>query len=183
MLRKTNAKFIFSGATIASIVVAPNLSGKYRRNISETSIYVWGKQVHRRGIRCSKLRLYKTEMRSGPATQTAFAMRESHRCLPRSERFRSGDVANACPFPALSCGGCTRARKRDCIRSRGWSQSRHARPFLRRPQRPVAHNAFTFRKPQQSVPCIAQADRLACRSRALRSVHQAFRSASDKLSG
>ena len=98
-------------------------------------------------------------------------------------RFRSGDVANACPFPALSCGGCTRARKRDCIRSRGWSQSRHARPFLRRPQRPVAHNAFTFREPQQSVPCIAQADHLACRSRALRSVHQAFRSASDKLSG
>ena len=182
MLRKTNAKFIFSGATIASIVVAPSLSGKYRRNISETTIYN-AKTGARRGIRRSKLRIYKTEMRSGPATQTAFAMRESHRCLPRSERFRSGVVANACPFPALSCGGCTRARKRDCIRSRGWSQSRHARPFLRRPQRPVAHNAFTFREPQQSVPCIAQADRLACRSRALRSVHQAFRSASDKLSG
>ena len=41
----------------------------------------------RRGIRRSKLRLYKTEMRSGPATQTAFAMRESHRCLPRSVPF------------------------------------------------------------------------------------------------
>jgi len=124
----------------------------------------------------------KTEMRSGPATQTAFAMRESHRCLPRSVPFPFWRCCQR-PFPTLSCGGCTRARKRDCIRSRGWSQSRHARPFLRRPQRPVAHNAFTFREPQQSVPCIAQADRLACRSRALRSVHQAFRSASDKLSG
>ena len=34
----------------------------------------------------------KTEMRSGPATQTAFAMRESHRCLPR-----------CVPFPFWRC--------------------------------------------------------------------------------
>jgi hypothetical protein len=32
----------------------------------------------------------KTEMRSGPATQTAFAMREFHHCLPRSVPFRFG---------------------------------------------------------------------------------------------
>ena len=34
----------------------------------------------------------------------------------------------------------------------GWLQSRHARPFLRRPQRPGARNAFTFGEPQQFVP-------------------------------
>ena len=45
-----------------------------------------------------------------------------------------------------------RARKRGCLRSRGWLQSRHAEPFLRRPQRPGARNAFTFGEPQQFVP-------------------------------
>jgi len=47
-------------------------------------------------------------MRSGPATQTAFAMRESHRCLAA---LRTATVPalldNACPATALSCGGAS----------------------------------------------------------------------------
>ena len=135
-----------------------------------------------RGIRRSKLRLYKKEMRSGPATQTAFAMRESRRCLPRSVPFPCWRCCQHLPVSGSKLRRCICARRRACIRSRGWLQSRHAEPFLRRPQRPVAHNAFTFREPQQFISCIAQADHPACRSRAFRSVHQASRSASDKLS-
>ena len=77
-------------------------------------------------------------MRSGPATQTAFACvnltaAPARAHLPASEENQlSATVAH--PHSKVQLHPHRACR----------SQSRHARPFLRRPQRPGARNAFTF---------------------------------------
>ncbi len=90
-------------------------------------------------------------MRSRPATRTAFAKRESHCSLTPQRACRSSAARPALSKRRLA----TFHRNRPALRSaiallvprvyRVYrSQSRRARPFLRRPQRPGTHNAFTF---------------------------------------
>ena len=76
-------------------------------------------------------------MRSGPATRTAFAMRESHGCP--SPRFSAGPPETFCNVPSkptLSSGSAS-APKCSRIRIAPASRSLAMRDrFLRRPQRP-----------------------------------------------
>src|SRR5947209_5458573 len=91
-------------------------------------------------------------MRSGPATQTAFAMREflaawsALSCQNGRDVFQRGNNFGCqlrCAFALESAVAAYRA---------GWLRSRHARPFLRRPQRPGAHDAFTLWEPLGNSP-------------------------------
>jgi len=76
-------------------------------------------------------------MRPGPATRTAFAMRGSHGCP--SPRFSASLAETFCNVP-FSADSQQQRRIHTEVQSHpnraDRSQSRHARPFLRRPQRP-----------------------------------------------
>src|SRR5579885_2391875 len=89
-------------------------------------------------------------MRSGPATRTAFAKHESHRPLTPQKACQSSQWIQLCRNAAWQ-----RSSKPVNLRTaialvvhrvyRVYRlQSRKARPFLRRPQRPGTRNACTF---------------------------------------
>jgi len=82
-------------------------------------------------------------MRSGPATRTAFAMREFHGCpSPRSPARFLKTFCNASRKPALMQQRRIRTEVQLHPNRADRSQSRHARPFLRRPQRPGCPQRF-----------------------------------------
>ena len=82
-------------------------------------------------------------MRSGPATRTAFAMREFHGCpSPRSPARFLKTFCNASRKPALMQQRRIRTEVQLHPNRADRSQSRHAKPFLRRPQRPGCPQRF-----------------------------------------
>ncbi len=90
-------------------------------------------------------------MRSGPATRTAFAKRESHHPWTPQRACRSSTAIQFCRNAASRHSVEPSYHLRTAIAllvprvHRAYrSQSRRARPFLRRPQRPGARNACTF---------------------------------------
>jgi hypothetical protein len=82
-------------------------------------------------------------MRPGPATRTAFAMRELHGCpSPRSPARFLETFCNASGKPALMRQRRIHTEVQLHPNRADRSQSRHARPFLRRPQRPGCPQRF-----------------------------------------
>jgi hypothetical protein len=53
---------------------------------------------------------------------------------------------------AVSYGGAFALENAVAAYRAGWLRSRHARPFLRRPQRPGTHDAFTLWEPLGNSP-------------------------------
>jgi hypothetical protein len=152
-LRKTTTKFIFFGATVASISRTGDSSGG---SIGELKAKLKGscgrgtkpaKGLGRRPTtddrRPTTNDAVKKEMRSGPATRTAFAMRESRRCpSPRAPADFLETFCNASRKSTLMLRRSFYTEVQLHPNRADRSQSRHARPFLRRPQRPGRPQRF-----------------------------------------